>query len=435
MLNNNINEENSKESQDSNPSSKSTNLFDVLRVTKKTNTSISAFFSTTKPSQNSSNKVVALNSFQKKIFNSLNIKMVSCCDVTKIVGSNLIRAIITKNKYSFNSECEKGLPEDLPMLRAIVWKIHLNYLSIDSWKWEETLSIKRAQYNVYKLQLKEKLHKEFEGKNFRYKAMFDQITKDVYRTDADLSFFFHPTNKKVTFTPEKVEALYKKRKNLVLPEIDDIYMMFEENDVNENETHADVLIRLLFINSVFNPDISYHQGMHEILAPIYYCFSYDKTYIEENETDIEADTFWCFYLLMHQIRSSFDDSVSKNVSYLCSNFNKCLEIIDKDIYDHLVNNKIRNEYYCYRWFIVLFTQDFFMHDKLKLWDFILSKENKYYYIYYFGLAYLFMFRNEIMNGGLCEIMTIFQDSKNIDIDKLIYFILYTFRKRIKVILR
>ena len=59
---------------------------------------------------------------------------------------------------------------------------------------------------------------------------------------------------------------------------------------------------MIFIYSKFSPDVSYVQGMNEIIAPIYYCFSYDKLYEEENENDIEADTFWTFYLLMQKMK-------------------------------------------------------------------------------------------------------------------------------------
>ena len=66
--------------------------------------------------------------------------------------------------------------------------------------------------------------------------------------------------------------------------------------------------------------------MNEILAPIYYCFSYDKVYQEETEETIEADTFWSFYLLMEQIRSSFDDADEKGTEFKAELLKKILQV-------------------------------------------------------------------------------------------------------------
>ena len=46
--------------------------------------------------------------------------------------------------------------------------------------------------------------------------------------------------------------------------------------------------------------------MNEIIAPIYYVFSFDKTYgVEASVENIEADVFWTFNSLMEQIKNNF----------------------------------------------------------------------------------------------------------------------------------
>jgi hypothetical protein len=67
-----------------------------------------------------------------------------------------------------------------------------------------------------------------------------------------------------------------------------------------------------------------------------------------------------------------------------------LEYVDEDIYKNLLRLNIRNEYYCYKWFILLFSQEFEINDLLKLWDLFLIHEDKYYYIIYLGIAILMM---------------------------------------------
>ena len=47
--------------------------------------------------------------------------------------------------------------------------------------------------------------------------------------------------------------------------------------------------------------------MNEIIAPIYYIFSFDKTYgVEPSIENIEADTFWTFNCLMTQAKDIFN---------------------------------------------------------------------------------------------------------------------------------
>ena len=92
------------------------------------------------------------------------------------------------------------------------------------------------------------------------------------------SFFFQPTDKNKSFNKEEIINIYNKRKKWDFSNIEEIY----KYDNFENETHSDVLTRILFTYSFIIKDVSYHQGMNELLAPIYYTFSYDKLYLEEN---------------------------------------------------------------------------------------------------------------------------------------------------------
>ena len=65
--------------------------------------------------------------------------------------------------------------------------------------------------------------------------------------------------------------MMENRRNCSMNDINDIYK------ININETHQDILLKILFIYLTFFPDISYMQRMNEIIVPIYYIFSFDKT--------------------------------------------------------------------------------------------------------------------------------------------------------------
>ena len=344
----------------------------------------------------------------------LNKKMVSCSKEIMKIACGTMGAILDKKKDLVQKFSSEGLPDELPMLRAYVWKILLNYLPEDPKKWEETLKEKRSQYNNYKQFIEKKLELEVKEKKYKSRDILEQIIKDVYRTNSQVQFFYEPTNHKNLEKKEEYKKMYERRKNCTFNNIDEIYY-----NEKEYELHVDVLKRMLFIYSMFCPDISYHQGMNELLAPIYYCYSYDKTYTEENEEDIEADSFWSFHYLMSKVSQSFVSANDKGLEIKSFILTKCLEYVDEDIYNSLLKLNIRNEYYCYRWFILLFSQEFEIKDLLKLWDLVLSHEDKYYYIVYLGIAILMMKKEVIVNGEMVEVMQSLQNFKDINVDEVI----------------
>ena len=360
---------------------------------------------------NNQNTKTSFNIF----LDNLNKKLSYCTKNTVIVAHSVLEAIKMKNMEKLYEISENGLPDDLPILRAYVWKIILGYLPIDSTKWGETFLQKRKEYEVYKNFIKEKLKKEMKNEEYKSKEILEQIIKDVYRTNIQLSFFFQPTNRLKTFNNEELINIYKKRKNWNFSKIEDIY----QYDNFENETHADVLTRILFTYSSLFQDVSYHQGMNELLAPIYYCYSYDKLYIEEKEKDIEADSFWSFYYLMNGIKSNFDPE-QEGLFFKSEILGKCLEIVDNKIFLSLKEKKVNNEYFCFRWFIMLFSQDFEIGDVLKIWDLIFCRDNKNYFVFYICLGIIILKRDIILNGCMAEILQCFQNCNNIISDDLIF---------------
>ena len=281
-------------------------------------------------------------------------------------------------------------------------------------KWDETLSKKRNEYQTFKKLIKETLNKEIQKKNYKSKEILEQILKDVYRTNIQLSFFFQPTDKQKTFNKEEMLNIYQKRKNWDFSRIEDIY----KYDDFEIETHSDVMLRILFTYSYIIREISYHQGMNEILAPIYYCYSYDKLYVEEKEVDIEADSFWSFYYLMNCMKNNFDKE-QEGLFFKSKLLGKCLEISDKDIFLNLKNKNVANEYFCFRWFIMLFSQEFDIGDILKLWDLIFCRKNKNYFVFYISLGIISLRRDIILKGGMAEILQSFQSLNDILCDDLL----------------
>ena len=339
----------------------------------------------------------------------------SCTKSTSEIASLALGIIKSKDQKKLYEICEPGLPDDLPILRAYIWKIILGYLPLDISEWDSTLAKKREEYKIYKKFIKEKLKKELEKKEYTSKDILEQIIKDVYRTNTQFSFFFQPTDKNKNFNKEEILNIYNKRKNWDFSNIEEVY----KYDNFENETHTDVLKRILFTYSSILQDVSYHQGMNEILAPIYYTFSYDKLYLEENEEDIEADSFWSFYFLLNGIKNNFEEN-QEGLFYKSEILSECVKIVDEDIYNKLLEKNIKCEFFCLRWFVVLFGQDFDMGDVIRIWDFVFSNENKNYLLFYVCLAVINLRRNVIINGEMNEILQGFQNLRDLMCDDVIF---------------
>ena len=305
------------------------------------------------------------------------------------------------------------------MLRALTYKILLNYLPIECEKWYSTLTKKRSEYFYYKQIFISKLDKELKSKQFTSKTLLEQIIKDVYRTNVNFNFFFQSTNKNKQFSSEEIKNLYNKRKNCVFSDIEnDIYTI--TSDKINNETHAEVLTRILFIYSKFTPDISYHQGMNELIAPIYYLFSYDKTYKETNENEIEADTFWVFFNLMSKMKSSFDIGNSHNyIKKKADKLYKIIKIVDEEVFNHFIKIQLKNDYFVFRWFILLFSQEFQISDLLRIWDIIFSKEDVFYYTFYFALGIVEYKRKFILKNDMINVLTDINKLDDVNVEDIV----------------
>ena len=345
---------------------------------------------------------------------NLNKKILSIPKNSQQRTCNILSAILDKNISLIRQYSFEGIPNELPILRAFIWKILLQYLPDEPKKWEETLKSKRAQYNSYKKFVEGRLELELKTKKYNSKDVLEQIIKDVYRTNTSNPFFYEPINKNDNVSKEELLQLYQKRKKYTFNNINEIYYPPEKNEI-----HAEVLKRILLIYTFINQDISYHQGMNELLAPIFYCFSYDKTYEEETEENIEADTFWVFQYLMSKVSLSFVSAREKGLDAKSYIFEKCLEFVDEDIYNKFKELNIRGEYYCYRWYILLFSQEFDIDKILILWDVIFSNEDIYYFVVYFGIAIMEIKKDIILKGEMADIMQALQNVGDIDINELI----------------
>lgn len=246
--------------------------------------------------------------------------------------------------------------------------------------------------------------------------LFEEIDKDVRRTRTHMNFFFMPakSNKHLnTIKNEEISDHADKKRN---------EPSFFQDAKNKAafDTNADLMCRILFIYAKKYPEVRYVQGMNEILAPILYCFSHDQNpYFYLN---VEADAYNCFENFMNEIKDIFirsKDNTETGIQTRLKNLFNMLKVFDRDLFTHLQNENVELQYFAFRWYTLFFTQEFEMPDILRLWDSLLSEDEKFDFINMICIAIIKMKRQEILQNDFAGIMLTIQNFETIEVENII----------------
>ena len=90
-------------------------------------------------------------SLKKPILQIIVNKILSSPNQTINNSSGFIESLISKNKKNLQIFSENGLPDEIPILRSIVWKINLGYLPINNEEWKKFLKIKEIHISIIKI--------------------------------------------------------------------------------------------------------------------------------------------------------------------------------------------------------------------------------------------------------------------------------------------
>ena len=277
-----------------------------------------------------------------------------------------------------------GIPDDILSLRPLIWKICLNYLSLKPNEWSDILKSNRALYEKNKKKYMINFSSDIiKNKNpllnieyYKDNELYSDIQKDILRTKSNMNF---------------VSKLYK-----------------------NTETNAQIMNRILFIYAKMHQDVCYVQGMNDLLAPIYYCFSIDNN--PDNKNFIEADSYITFEKLMDIVKKIYIrklDNEPGGVYFRLNEISTLLRIVDYELYLHLKKNKVKMEYFGFRWMTLFFTQDFEMPDILRIWDSIFGNNDIFEFLYLLILAAIILKKKEIMKEKMSGIMMIIQNLEDI----------------------
>lgn len=179
-----------------------------------------------------------------------------------------------------------------------------------------------------------------------------------------------------------------------------------------------IMQRVLFVWCKLNPEISYRQGMNELVAPILYTLN--------PSTTLEADVYALFDALMQRTGCYFEaldsrkqaqvrklgiaELEQKNSVVVLSETiqNTMLKRYDPKLYTHLRSMDIEPQVYGIRWLRVLFTREFEFNDVFVLWDAIFDRATPHElpFLSFIVLAMLSIVRKELLSSDSSGCLTI-----------------------------
>lgn len=263
---------------------------------------------------------------------------------------------------------KNGIPNQLPCLRSMLWKSLIGYLPINDLSlWKKTTCENFEKYRLIKKEFKE-FPNNIENEND--KKIITQINKDLPRTRPQTIFFK------------------------------------EKSKISKNETNSDVLKRILYFYAKKHKDISYVQGMNEIVAIIYYIYNLDESpYIKPF---IESDTYYTFELLMEEIKPIF---MMENTNYSqlflslqIKQINDILTNVEPDLLKYFQQKDLMIDNFLMRWLLVLFAQEFSLQTSISFWDRLFTQKNKMRFICFISSAILIINKKKLMKMEMEEIM-------------------------------
>ncbi|KAG0185518.1 TBC1 domain, member 5 [Apophysomyces sp. BC1034] len=220
--------------------------------------------------------------------------------------------------------------------------------------------------------------------------------------------------------------------------LQDVERTFPDVDYFRSEMVQQHMTDILFIYCKLHQNVSYRQGMHELLAPLYLITATESLGLAESDdltniTDpvtkimvqtldsayVEHDAYILFDSLMKSAKPwyEFNESVPRPIQAQNSRLNPvvsaCLRVhnqylrkIDPVLYKHLESLGIEPQLYGIRWLRLLFGREFDIDNLLKLWDAIFAEDATLSIVEFICLSILLRMRDQLLENGYAECLSL-----------------------------
>jgi hypothetical protein len=162
--------------------------------------------------------------------------------------------------------------------------------------------------------------------------------------------------------------------------------------------------------------------MNEVLAPLWWVLATSCDDSEEGRAGAEADCFYCFMLVMSELRDLFiksQDSSSTGVYGLLRRFGDILGRREPRVTAHLQELRIDHTYYAFRWVTTLLTREFELPDVLMLWDTMFADAHRFVFLLHLCTAMIRCQRDRLLAADFGRAMKLLQNYPPTDMRVLV----------------
>lgn len=186
------------------------------------------------------------------------------------------------------------------------------------------------------------------------------------------------------------------------------------------------MLDILFVYCRLNPDVSYRQGMHEILAPILWAVESDAIDLGQSSKAmgedalikdvfeaacIEHDAFALFGQIMQSAKNFYEQTTHQGaenpiVSRSRKIFTDLLPLVDAELAQHLERVDIVPQVFLIRWIRLIFGREFEFDDLLTIWDVIFAEDPTLEIVDHICLTMLLRMRWELIEADYNSALTL-----------------------------
>jgi len=298
--------------------------------------------------------------------------------------------------------------EDLPFEdRASAWLVFLEIFPNDPNKWTEERQRMKNEYNSYK-----EIFNILEFHNRHVKCTYTK--HDFSDLNAELMTLIHGdvirTCKHIFKLPEY---------QLPGVEISDA----PEQEVLKYEFHLRRIERVLYLFASLNPTMSYMQGFNELLMPIYYTLYMARSLFCDDPDEVECLSFFCLHQLITKTLITDLFTTQDKSSILLYRLKPFVQLLQKHTpraHKIIQQLNIHPVCYCFRWFSLLFCQEFEIPKLLTIWDSLLLHFNELVeYAYYIGVVLVKLCEDSLSVDNYGETISNLQFVKEEDVKKIV----------------
>ena len=325
-----------------------------------------------------------------------------------------------------------GEISDLPF-RSVIWKLLLALLPPNPKTWMHESSIQRS----------------------RYERMKEKYLTEVYEKSSEkASAMRNGGNGTGAYSDEDLRRDIRQ----------DVVRTFPEMDFFADPKVVGMMCTILFIYAKENSDVLYKQGMHELLAIIFYVLDKDHTAFKKcvksktkmsdrvhavlRSSHIEHDAFILFSKVMQhtkvwyeyrdstfqQFKSRFAFSNSQNselelqspaIKKINTIWSKSVRSMDPELHYKLTCLDIQPHFFSLRWLRLIFARELHFNEVLNLWDAIFAYDSDLSFIDSVYCAILYSIRNELISGDHSScLQTLMRHPKNLTTFRLVSWAMY-----------